>query len=68
MDENRINKEKVVFSNENGYVSMGHKFPSASHIILRLKPGARFSRVPKTFRARKAIYELANRLFRRAGF
>ena len=30
-------------------------------------PGARFSKVPKTFRARKAICEIANRLFWRAG-
>ena len=29
-------------------------------------PGARFSEVPKTFRARKAICEPANRLFRKA--
>ena len=29
-------------------------------------PGARFSKVPKTFRARKAICEPANRLFRKA--
>ena len=30
------------------------------------KPGARFSKVPKTFRARKAICEIANRLFWKA--
>ena len=32
----------------------------------RLVPGARFSKVPKTFRARKAICETANRLFWKA--
>ena len=31
-----------------------------------IDPGARFSKVPKTFRARKAICEVANHLFWRA--
>ena len=33
----------------------------------KIRPGARFSKVPITFRARKAICETANRLFWKAG-
>ena len=36
-------------------------------VFVRVKtPGARFSKVPKTFRARKAICEIANHLFWKA--
>ena len=36
-------------------------------IVRRKKPGARFSTVPKTFRARKAIRKTPTRLSRKAG-
>ena len=39
---------------------------NALPVFCRGQPGARFSKVPKTFRARKAICETANRLFWRA--
>ena len=36
-------------------------------LLYLLRPGARLSKVPITFRARKAICETANRLFWKAG-
>ena len=35
--------------------------------VIMLKPGARFSKVPRTFRARKAIRKTATCLFCKAG-
>ena len=47
----------MVLINDQSFGSFESMFPS---------PGARFSKVPKTFRARKAICETANRLFWKA--
>ena len=47
-------------------VHASFNFAHKSDITVK-RPGARFSKVPKTFRDRKAICEIANRLFWKAG-
>ena len=55
LDQKRKESERELYGSAND--------PQA---VPRMIPGARFSKVPKTIRARKAICEIVNRLFKKA--